>query len=355
VLAWDGDGHRWMTPTVAARVASPAWAEPAAGTTGRWGLGPPAEQVDLGGSSSLNLLVDDGGHRHVVRVHRPHVTPARPDAIQQARAALLAGGVPCAPPVPTLRGAPWIEVEGRLVEVEAYVDHDAVMDSWERVEAGMALLAQTHNLLRHVEVGAEGRRPWFANHLEPADVASSVRRGVERIRGWGPTAAERRLAAAAEELAEQVTQAEGGLDAALPRQLVHGDFWDNNVLFRGGRPVLLADFDFMGNRARIDDLALTLHAARCDLGGQAGRVEELARLRRLAAGYDGGLDLPLSAAERAALPLAMARQPLSSIGGWVARLDDEAAARRHAARVGPELVAARRIMTDLDRWADAFA
>jgi len=50
----------------------------------------------------------------------------------------------------------------------------------------------------------------------------------------------------------------------------------------------------------------------------------------------------------------MARQPLSSIGGWVARLDDEAAARRHTASVGPELAAARRIMTDLDRWSDAF-
>jgi Ser/Thr protein kinase RdoA (MazF antagonist) len=322
----------------------------------QWGLGSPAEQVDLGGSSSLNLLVDTGDYRYVVRVHRPHVTAERLDAIQQVRGALLAGGVPCAPPVATLRGAPWTSVQGRLVEVEAYVDHDAVMDSWERVEVGMALLAHTHNLLRDVEVGAEGRRPWFANHLVPADVASSVRRGVERIRGWGPTAAEHRLAAAAEELAELVVQAEGGLAAGQPRQLVHGDFWDNNVLFRGGRPVLLADFDFMGERARIDDLALTLHCARSDLGGrQAGPVEELARLRRLVASYDGGLDLPLSTAERAALPVAMARQPLASIGGWVARLDDAAAARRHLASVGPELAAARQIMTGLDRWSDAFA
>ncbi len=163
------------------------------------------------------------------------------------------------------------------------------------------------------------------------------------------------MATVAEELAEQVTQAETGVASRLPCQLVHGDFWDNNVLFRGGRPVLLADFDFMGKRARIDDLALTLHCARCDLRGQAGPVEELARLRRLVASYDGGLDLPLSAAERAALPVAMARQPLSSIGGWVARLDDEAEARRHTASVGPGLAAARRIMTDLDRWSDAFA
>jgi Ser/Thr protein kinase RdoA (MazF antagonist) len=59
----------------------------------------------------------------------------------------------------------------------------------------------------------------------------------------------------AEELAELVGQAEAGLVARLPRQLVHGDFWDNNVLFRHGRPVLVCDFDFMGERARIDDLA----------------------------------------------------------------------------------------------------
>jgi Ser/Thr protein kinase RdoA (MazF antagonist) len=127
------------------------------------------------------------------------------------------------------------------------------------------------------------------------------------------------------------------------------------VGFRGARPVLVADFDFMGERARIDDLALTLHCARSDLDADGGSARERARLSHLVASYDAGLDLPLSADERAALPVAMARQPLSSIGVWVARLDDKAAARRHAARVTPELVAARQLMTELGRWQDAFA
>jgi hypothetical protein len=70
---------------------------------------------------------------------------------------------------------------------------------------------------------------------------------------------------------------------------------------------------------------------------------------------DAALDIPLSETERVALPVAMARQPLSSIGGWVARLDDPAAARRHLASVGPELAAALELMTELDRWQDAFA
>jgi hypothetical protein len=51
----------------------------------------------------------------------------------------------------------------------------------------------------------------------------------------------------------------------------------------------------------------------------------------------------------------MVRHPLSSIGGWVVRLDDEAAARRHAAAVAPEVRAALRVVADLARWQDAFA
>jgi hypothetical protein len=83
-------------------------------------------------------------------------------------------------------------------------------------------------------------------------------------------------------------------------------------------------------------------------------AQERARLGRLVARYDAGLDVPLSGSERAALPVAMAREPLSSIGG-VARLVDQAAARRHAASVAPELAAARQLMTELGRWQDAFA
>ena len=63
---------------------------------------------------------------------------------------------------------------------------------------------------------------------------------------------------AAEELAQLVDAAERTA-APLPRQLVRGNLWDNNVFFRAGRPVLVTDLDFMGKRLRIDDLALTLY------------------------------------------------------------------------------------------------
>jgi hypothetical protein len=111
-----------------------------------------------------------------------------------------------------------VRFERRLVEVEVHVDHDAVMDSWQRLEAGMALLARVHNLLRELEVGEEGRRPRFANHLASAGVASSVRRGIERIRRWEPTPAEHRLAAVGEELAELVSMLMTGSPAARNRR-----------------------------------------------------------------------------------------------------------------------------------------
>ncbi len=78
-------------------------------------------------------------------------------------------------------------------------------------------------------------------------------------------------------------------------------------------------------------------------------------LRELVDAYDTGLDEPLTPAERAALPLAIARQPLWGIGGWVALLDDEQAARRHAAGMGTEIDLGLHIVRDIQRWQKAFA
>src|SRR5262249_9940899 len=140
----------------------------------------------------------------------------------------------------------------------------------------------------------------------------------------------------------------------LPRQLVHGDFWDNNVFFRAGRVALVVDFDFMGERARLDDLALTLYFASWPFSARPVSDERLARLRRLVDAYDQGLADPLTPAERAALPLAIARQPLWAVGRWLALLDDEARARRLAAEVTSDVEWALQITRDLGRWQAAF-
>jgi len=314
-------------------------------------------RADLGGSANLNLLVADGPARYVVRVYRPHVTVGRLADIQRVRGELRRAGVPCPALVPARDGQPWVRVGGRLVEVERFVDHDATMDSWDRLHVGLPLLGRIHSALQPVRVSVEGRRPLFANYLDPALASAATARAAARIRAWRPTPAEERLARLAEELAALVAVGGEGTQT-MPRQLVHGDFWDNNVGFLDGRVVLVGDLDFMGERTRVDDLALTLHFADTTLGGpaedEAGGAGRIGRLRRLVDAYDRGLDVPLSTAERAAVPWVMARQPLWAIGGWIGWLDDERAACDVAAGMVAGVEDALRVVGGIDRWQQAF-
>lgn len=314
------------------------------------------DAVDLGGSSSLNLLAADNHRRYIIRVYRPYVTEARLGLIHLVRHRLTAHGLPCSKIIASQDGHPWIRFSGRLVEVEEYVDHDGKMDSWERLKAGLPLLGRIHTILRNIEDGGDARKPLFANSIEPFDALPRTLKGTQRIRAWNPSPEERQLAHTAEELAHLVGRAEQDLVTLLPGQLVHGDFWDNNVLFQDGQVVLLADFDFMGERARIDDLALTLYFALTSFTSldEAVANDQLWKLRELVDAYDSGLDNPLTTAERAALPLAIARQPLWSIGGWVVLLDNEASARRHAAAMNREVEFALHIVHEVDRWQTAF-
>lgn len=319
----------------------------------RYGIEAAGSAIDLGGSANLNLLVGDD--RWVVRVYRPYVTAPRLAELNLARRELALGSVPCSEILPTREGKPWTIVSGRLVEVERYVESDANMDSWGRLEAGLPLLGRIHTLLSGVKVSSTGRQSLFANHVEPQEALDWTLRGTQRIRAWDASAAELQLAKLSEELAHLVSVAEREIVAALPRQLVHGDFWDNNVLFRNARVVLATDFDFMGERARIDDLALTLYYTNSTFSEDPLSDDRIRRLRLLIDAYDSGLNDPLSNLERAALPLAIARQPLWSVGKWMALLDAEETARRLAAEISPDVTWALQIVRDLDRWQDAFA
>jgi Ser/Thr protein kinase RdoA (MazF antagonist) len=321
----------------------------------RYDLDGTGEARDLGGSSNLNLLVAAGGSRCVARVYRPYVSASRLNAIQGVRRELAHSGVPCAELVPTRDGEPWTVIDGRLVEVEGFVECDGKMDSWERLDWGLPWLGRIHSVLRGVTVDPEGRTPLFANHIEPFDTLAWTLRGTRRVRGWGPSPDELRLIDAAEELAQRVADAERDVVSSVVRQLVHGDFWDNNVFFREGRVVLVTDFDFMGERARIDDLALTLYFTNSTFSEDPVSDHRIGRLRRLVDAYDRGLDDPLTRIERAALPLAIARQPLWWVGRWLALLDDEERARRGLAGMSWDVEWALQVIREAGRWQAAFA
>jgi Ser/Thr protein kinase RdoA (MazF antagonist) len=108
------------------------------------------------------------------------------------------------------------------------------------------------------------------------------------------------------------------------------------------------DFDFLGERPRTDDLALTLYHTSADI------TSDPAQLTEYVAAYETGLGTRLSQSERAAIPLAMARQPLWSIAVWVALLDSQATARRHLAATAPELTWALQLTGRIAQVQDAL-
>lgn len=111
---------------------------------------------------------------------------------------------------------------------------------------------------------------------------------------------------------------------SLHQQLVHGDFWNNNVLFLDGGVSMVLDLDFMGFRPRIDDLALTLYYTRSDYLGPLDQAERLPWMARIVNASDSGLDEPLTDEERRALPFALARMILYGLRYIAASSDDEA-------------------------------
>ena len=310
--------------------------------------------IDLGGSSNLNLLIADGKSRWVVRVYRPFVTSERLRDIHSVHRTLDAMGVPCNRLLSTRNGRDWMFLQNRLVEVERFIDRDEDMNSWTALEAGMPVLARMHDCLRGLSVSEAGRRPLFANYVRREHTLATTLAGSSRIRGWSPSLAELEMATDAEKLARAVSIADEHLIDLLPTQLAHGDFWDNNVFLRNGKIVFVMDFDFMGERPRIDDLALTIFFACMEFFEDPVSDAQLAQLRLLTEIYDRNCELPLLPIERTALPAAIARQPLWSIGGWVRLLDDERVAREHASKSAKEVRWALHLMGNLERWQAAF-
>lgn len=317
-----------------------------------WGVWPAGPAPDLGGSNNLNLLVTDGRSPRVARVYRPFVTGQRVAALQAVRRHLASHGVLGVGPVPAVDGRDWRAFEGRVVEVEPYVDAPATMNTLVRVRTGLAVLGRMHALLQELPSSPAAGAPGFANHVAADGLVEAVAAGTGRIRAWKPTAAEARLADLADDLAATLARHEQDPRIHAQRQLVHGDFWDNNVRFRHGQVALVTDFDFLAERPRTDDLALTLYFTSIDI---ADITDNHACLADLVDAYVSGLGTRLPPHERAAIPLAMARQPLWSIAVWVALLDNQDTARRHLAATAPELEWARNLTSRITRVQDALA
>jgi Ser/Thr protein kinase RdoA (MazF antagonist) len=270
-----------------------------------------SDPIDLGGSSNLNLLLPGRDLGHVARIYRAWVTPRRLEGIQSVRATLRAAGLPFTQTRLSADGRTFIHFADWLVEVEPFVGGQD-MSTWAQLKDGMRMLGAIHTVLSGIAAPPGARRAPAANHIDAADAFQTTMRACAAIRAFASSADEERIARVSEELANALLCAGDETNRELPRQLVHGDFWDNNVKFRDGSLVGVLDLDFMEEGARIDDLALVLYYATSGstLADLRSPVERMQALRELVDAYDSGLECHLSEEERAALPLVLARTPL---------------------------------------------
>jgi Ser/Thr protein kinase RdoA (MazF antagonist) len=211
------------------------------------------------------------------------VTPARLDAIQSVRALLARRGLPFIEPLQAKSGSRWIEVGGHLAEVERHVEGED-MDRSHTLMIGMTVLARVHSELGRSSLGPAANIAPTANHVDARVARLATARAAAIIKSWARSEADAAVARSAELLAEELWRAEAPFVDRVGRQLVHGDFWDNNVKFSGDDVAGILDLDFMGERPRIDDLALTLyyaHASSLGTHGEAGVFQAMAELRRL--------------------------------------------------------------------------
>lgn len=328
-------------------------AELAAEIGERYGLGRPQGWRDLGGSFTTNLLLEFGEVARVARIHRDWTTPERLTALQGARRAIAAAGVPTVTPLPDPTGNTMITVDsGRLVELEPFVSWNRRMNTPELLRIGFGVLARVHDALRTADLPAAAGTVAYANHLPSADAAALTREGAERMRSWrDPTLGD--FPDAVVRHVDTVTALESELADDQHRQLVHGDFWDNNVLFADDQLAAVIDVDFMAERWRIDDLALTVYFYLLEPGRGLPDADDQRMVAEFVDRYDSCTSLPLSKAERLALPLAVARQPAWSAGRWIRELDDDGA-RHHAADAARELPVAETVLRDLRAWQHAL-
>jgi len=313
-----------------------------------------SDPVDLGGSSNLNLLLPGRDRGYVARIYRAWVTPRRLEGIQSVRAALRAAGLPFTQARPLADGRTFLSFADWLVEVEPFVGGQD-MSTWAQLKDGMRMLGTIHTVLSGITAPPGTRRAPAANHIDAADVSQTTRRACSAIRAFAASVDEERIASLSEELANVLLSAGDGASMGFPRQLLHGDFWDNNVKFRDDSVVAVLDLDFMEEGARIDDLALVLYYANSGstFASLRSPLERRQALRELVDAYDSGLERHLSLEERTALPLALARTPLKYARHLLLRTS-VAEQRAVAVAEAPELLWALSVAKHPVPWQMAF-
>lgn len=243
----------------------------------------------LGGTMSRNLYLPGAGL--VLRVHPRFVSPQRVLDERRLKRATIAAGLSAPRPVPA-GTSELLRVDGRVGELETYVDHVIHPPSWPLHQQMFATLGVLHRIWAAAAI----RRPVVSTYGPP----STLRTHLARLRARPLDDATRtqlaRVTAALTRLRSTWVPA-----ARLPGTVVHGDARPENLSVGSHGEQVVLDLGFAARRPRVHDLAYAMAwiVLKPDDSGSVGEFDRGAA-RRCVAAYEEAAGSRLSPLEREA-------------------------------------------------------
>jgi homoserine kinase type II len=207
---------------------------------------------------------------------------------------------PCPTPTPDRKGRYYRELDGKVVSHYKWIDGRILPNrklTAGRLETVGRAMAELHSLSKSYKKGIENRFSF--------DRVAEI---YAEVRGKLPTYFRR----ITRTLDDEVDYLRHYLESKLPKGIIHGDLFPDNLLFKGEKLVAILDFEAASRGKFIFDLATAVNALCCD-----GEAYELKRFEALIAGYESLR--PLSLAEWDAFPNELR---LSALRFTVTRLRD---------------------------------
>ncbi len=209
-------------------------------------------------------------------------------------------GYPCPQPVADRKGRWYRENRGKCVSVYRWLDGQIVRPdrlTAPRVENVGRALADLHLIGKSYKKGIENRFTYDRVAQLYADVRDHLPPYFRKI---------------VRTLDDEVAYLEHYLENKLPKGIIHGDLFNDNLLFKGDKLVAMLDFEAACRGKFVFDLATAVNALCVDGDGY-----DLKRFESLIAGYESLR--PLSLAEWDAFPNELR---LSALRFTVTRLRD---------------------------------
>jgi homoserine kinase type II len=235
------------------------------------------------GVENSNFLLETDKGRFILTVYEKRVREEDLPFFLGLMRWLAEHGYPCATPMSDRRGETLKRVRGKPCAIVSFLPGLSVR------RPGVAHCREAGEGLARLHLAAQGFSGARANDLGQAAWApmfQDLAADADRLKPG--------LAAVIEADLAHLARAWPG---DLPRGVVHADYFPDNVFFQGGRFAGTIDFYFACDDALAYDIAIALNAWCFEPDGSFN----ITSARAMVAGYEA--HRPLSAAERAALPV----------------------------------------------------